>query len=171
MFKFSFKNPKIINLTAVLAIGLLVFFAILAGNISDSRNSSTKIHELGEVVSYNSQFSVVVDKATINNDIAAKMHLPSENKVIVLHLKIKNLSNKKLDYMPIIHSYLRNNRGENVNFTPGLTDDTIDARLIDPGAELVGDEAFVISAEHTPLWFYFDAKFNNQGPIAISVVK
>ncbi len=166
--KFQLSHESLIVLTV---IALITFFAILASNISDSRMSSTKIHTIGEIISPSRDYTLVVDQATFNNDLASKMHLPGDKKVLVIHLQISNNSDKKLDFMPVIHTFMRNDRGESYEFTPGVTGDTIEAKMIDPGQKLSGDLAFIVEAEYMPLWFYFDSKFGDEGPVSIKIVK
>ena len=164
-------NPNLSVLVVLLAVAVVVFFTLLS-NVSDSTQERlTKVHEIGEVASVDKTFSVTVVKATFDNSIGPRLHLPNSQKVLVLDVQIVNLSDEKLNYLPIIHTFLRNDQGDTYTFTPGLTENTMPAELIEPGQTLRGDLAFVVPADYMPFWFYFDARFDNQGALTFNIVK
>lgn len=171
--KFAKKvNPSLSVLVVMLALATVVFFALLSSRSStNSPERLTKVHEIGEVVSVDNKFSVTVAKATFDNSIGPKLHLPDSQKVLVLDVQVTNLSDEKLNYLPIIHTFLRNDQGDTYTFTPGLTENTMPAELIEPGQTLRGDLAFVVPAGYMPFWFYFDARFDNQGALTFNIVK
>lgn len=173
MFFRKKSKPKINQETLIVLaiVSLIAFLTVLAGNISDSRMSNGKNHQIGEIVKVKSGYKLVVDQATFNNDIAQKIHLPSDKKVLVVHLQVTNNSNKQLSYLPMVHSYLRNDRGDSYSFVPGLTDNTMPAGPIEPGQKAEGDLVFIVESEYMPLWFYFDSKYQNEGPQSFVIVK
>ena len=165
-------DPRLIAFGVVAAIALTLFFVLLSRLIfMPSTNIITRSHEIGELVSIDRLYSVAVTKATFDNSIAPKLHLPDTERVLVLDVQVKNLSKQPLNYLPIIHTFLRDDQGNTYSFTPGLTSNVMQAKLITPGETLRGELAFIVPSEYLPLWFYFDAKFDDQGPISFRIVR
>jgi hypothetical protein len=158
------------TLIVLVVASLITFFAILADKLTATSPNVTRVHEISELVQVKDLYSVAVTQATFNNEIGPRIHLPATQRVLVLNLQITNNSEKQLNYLPLIHTFLRNDQADSYTFTPGLTDNTMPAQLIEPGATLKGELAFVVPSDYTPLWFYFDARFNNQGPAAFRIV-
>lgn len=159
--------------STIATIALVLLFALFAKTIfGPSTSLATRSHELGELVVVDRTYSVAVTKATFDNSIGPKLHLPPTMRVIVLDVQVQNLTKQRaLNYLPIIHTFMRDDQGNTYDFKPGLSDQVMSAKLILPGETLKGKLAYIIPSSYRPLWFYFDAKFDEQGPVSFRVVK
>lgn len=160
--------PIMLGLIAITTF--IVAFMLLSRLLNVPSATMTRGHEIGELVTIDHLYSIAVTKATFDNSIAPILHLPDTQRVLVIDAQIKNLSSHRLNYLPAIHTFVRDDQGNSYSFTPGLTSNTMPAQLIAPQQTVSGRLAFVIPSTYTSLWFYIDAKFDGQGPISYRIV-
>lgn len=145
-------------------------YTFIVSRIDKQPPAKTAVHSLSEVVTTDGLYSITVKKAVLDNTIGLKLHLPDTKRVLVVDAEIKNLSTKDLNFLPAIHTFVRDDQANTYDFSPGLTKDTIPAELIKPGETLRGQLAFIVPSSYVPLWFYLDARFGDQGPVSFQVV-
>jgi Domain of unknown function (DUF4352) len=171
-FKRPKKEPISKDTLLVLSIiALLTFVAVLAGNISDARQARTRAHEVREVVRVDGTYEMVVDKITLDNDLAKRFRLPDDKKILVVHARITNLSNENMDYIPSFHTFLRSSQGDSYDLILDVSQPTLPSKTVSPGETIEGNVAFMIEARTVPLWIYFDTHFKGEGPVVYSLVK
>lgn len=170
-FKKKSETLNIQTLTILAIVALITFFAVLAGNIADSKRSYSKIHQNGEVVKYDNAYSITVDKVMVDSDLAKKMHIPDDKKILVIHAIIKNTSNQKMDLVPALQTYLRDNQGGFYTLLADVSQPFLPSKVLDIGEEAKGNIAFVVESREIPLWFYFDSQFKNQAPTVYNIVR
>lgn len=164
-------SPHLAVFGIVTIVALVILFALVSRFFVVPSPSITRSHEIGEIVTVNKLYSIAVSKAVFDNSIAPKLHLPATQRVVVIDAQITNISNHTLNFLPAIHTFMRDDQANTYSFTPGLTSDSMPARLIAPNETVHGSLSFVVPSEYTPLRFYFDAQFDNQGPVSFRIVK
>ncbi len=158
-------------LIVIPGLALFAIFVLISYFIFRPTLSPTRTHEIGELVTIPGTYRIAVTKATFDNSIAPKLHLPETDRVLVLTMQIRNTSGHVLNFLPAIHTFVRDDQGNTYSLTPGLASKNMPAALIKKNETLDGSLTYVVPSQYRPLWFYFDAQFDNQGPVRFSIVK
>lgn len=143
-------------------------FVIATGNLTHSTNKLTA-YKVGEPAQINNVYKITVDSAKTDDAFAQKMRLPDDQTLTIIHAKITNLSTQDLNYLPSLHSYLRDSQGDTYVILADVSQPALPPKILKPGESIEGNLAFVTQKRHIPLWLYFDTHFQNQTPVVFQI--
>jgi hypothetical protein len=88
---------------------------------------------------------------------------------IILHVKIKNISKRTLNFYPAIQSYIRDSQGGYYSMHPALnTGKDYEAGPIRPGETVEGELSYEVSKHLVEPRYYIDANWDG-GPMVFSL--
>lgn len=163
------NKTVILLLFFVLVILSLTAISSLQRRIESIPNASrVSVGETAE--STENTFAAKVNSVNDDMKLAKRFHLPSDQRVLVYNISIKNTGDKKVQFLPALHTYLRDNEGDYYQLLADVVDEPIKPTELQPGQTITGNLAFVTMNRKMPLYFYLDTGWEDRGPIVFDIV-
>lgn len=151
----------------ILAVG--VFIGLLSARDHETRTAATyangQIFNVGDKATVPGVFDITVTKVLKNVELAQQMHLPEDQKILVLDVTFNYASNKELTFTPLLETYLRDAEGSVYNLTPDISQPALLPKDMKKGESNQGKLTFIVPNRNIPYYFYFDTGWANRGPV------
>lgn len=155
----------ILSVITILLAGIM----ILQFNSKSDTTNTYRDHPVGQPVSIPKTFDVTVLSSREDTDLAKVMRLPDSSSVRIIEVKITNRSAIDMNFLPSIHTYLRDEQGTNYTIMADISQPALPPGQIKPNQSIQGNLAYVTSSQNIPLWFYFDTHFESTSPIVYKI--
>lgn len=158
---------------------VLLFFVLIILSLTAISSLQKKVESIpnarrvsvGETAeSAENTFTAKVNSVSDDKKLAKRFRLLSDQRVLIYNISIKNTSDKNLQFLPALHTYLRDNEGDYYQILADVVDDPIKPTELQPGQTISGNLAFVTMNRKLPLYFYLDTGWEDRGPIVFDIV-
>ena len=150
-------------------LGAIIFSGgIFLGKYLSEPPSPTALN-VGQQTTIGNAVSVAVTHIYQDQELASKMHLPEDQRLIIIEASLTNQSSQDFTYLPSTHTYIRDIYGDTTTIFADVAQPALPAGPIKPGQTINGKLAFIIGLTNINRWVYFDLHYNNSLPILYAV--
>lgn len=160
------KKNKWDTIIFILVIVTILMVGMLYVNLPKNNN---QIYKVGTFVEVKNIYEFNLKSFEQDDILAQRMRLADGKTVITLEAEIKNNSKRKMDFIPMANTYLRNDQGDNFVVFPDLKEPLIPSGTMNPGEKYSGKLSFIVDKKDGPLWFYLDTHFLNTPPLVYKI--
>ena len=109
-------------------------------------------------------FSLKISPQKLDRTPASGYSPASGHQILTLLVTVVNYSNQKVDFLPGLHSYIRDESGIGYNVVPAKLEYSFRLGQIYPNEVQQGQIAYEIPINYGDLRLYIDARWQNKGP-------
>jgi len=163
------RKQSLHKIAVLIWLSAFIFsFGLILGNTLGKPPQPTAL-TIGETTNAGTGLSVTVKRVYQDRELASKMHLPSDQRLMIVEASITNRSDQDFTYLPSIQTYIRDGYGDTTTIFADIAQPALPAGPLASGKTIDGKLAYIIGLSNVDRWIYFDFHYQNSLPVLYTI--